>query len=104
MSETWTVVFLGIIALSTFVMMSIQVGAIIYAARMAKRLETVVTRVEKDIQPIVDRLTAVSDEAVRMSQLATQQVERVDRHVRRPLAPRRTDHGRRAAGHHHPRA
>ncbi len=41
MSETWTVVFLGIIALSTFVMMAIQVGAIIYAARMAKRLETV---------------------------------------------------------------
>ena len=49
-----------------------------YAARMAKRLETVVTRVEKDIQPIVERLTAVSEEAVRMSQLATQQVERVD--------------------------
>ena len=78
MTETWTVVFLGIIALSTFVMMAIQVGAIIYAARMAKRLETVVTRVEKDIQPIVERLTAVSEEAVRMSQLATQQVERVD--------------------------
>jgi hypothetical protein len=77
-SETWTVVFLGIIALSTFVMMAIQVGAIIYAARMARRLETVVTRVEKDIQPIVERLTAVSNEAARMSELATQQVERVD--------------------------
>lgn len=78
MSSTWTVVFLGVIALSTFVMMAVQVGALIYAARLARRMEGVIGRVERDIQPIVERLTTVSEEAVRMSTLATAQVERVD--------------------------
>lgn len=78
MSETVTAICLAIIALSTLVMATIQVGALIYGARLARRLETVIGRVERDIQPIVERLTAVSDEAVRMSALATAQVERVD--------------------------
>jgi hypothetical protein len=77
-SSTWTVVFLAVIALSTLVMAAIQVGALIYGARLARRVETVMGRVERDIQPIIERLTAVSDEAVRMSTLATAQVERVD--------------------------
>jgi ABC-type transporter Mla subunit MlaD len=77
-SETWTAICLAVIALSTFVMAAIQVGALIYGARLARRLETLIGRVERDIQPIIDRLTTVSDEAARMSALATAQVERVD--------------------------
>jgi hypothetical protein len=77
-TDTWTVVFLAIIALSTFVMAAIQVGVLIYGAMLARRVESVIGRVERDIQPIIERLTAVSDEAVKMSTLATQQVERVD--------------------------
>jgi hypothetical protein len=76
--STWSVVFLGIIALSTLMMAVIQVGAIIYSARLAKRIELLLGRLENDIKPMVDRLTTISDEAARMSTLATQQVERVD--------------------------
>jgi len=76
--STWTAVCLGVIAASTLVMAAIQVGALIYGARLAKRLETLTERVERDIQPIVERLTVVSQEAARMSSLATAQVERVD--------------------------
>lgn len=78
MTETWTVVFLAIIALSTFVMAAIQVGVLIYGARLARRVESTIGRVERDIQPIIERLTAVTEEAVKMSTLATAQVERVD--------------------------
>jgi hypothetical protein len=72
------VVFLGIIALSTLMMAVIQVGAIIYSARLARRIETLLGRLENDIKPMLDRLTTISAEAARMSALATAQVERVD--------------------------
>lgn len=77
MSE-WAGVWLAIIALSTLIMAIIQVGAIVAAARAARRLETMLGRVEQDLKPILDQAHRVSTEAARMSALATQQVERVD--------------------------
>jgi hypothetical protein len=76
--STWSVVFLGVIALSTLMMAVIQVGAIIYSARLARRLETLLGRLETDVQPLLEKVTAISTEAARMSTLATAQVERVD--------------------------
>jgi ABC-type transporter Mla subunit MlaD len=76
--STWSVVFLGVIALSTLMMAVIQVGAIIYSARLARRLETLLGRLESDIKPLLERVTTISTEAARMSTLATAQVERVD--------------------------
>lgn len=74
----WGVVFLGIIALSTLVMAAIQVGVIIYGARVAKRLETTLGRLEQDIKPVLASVQTISSEAARISTLATSQVERVD--------------------------
>jgi uncharacterized protein YoxC len=74
----WGEVSLGVIALSTLLMAVIQVGAIIYSARLARRLEALLGRLEQDIQPMLEKVTAISTEAARMSALATQQVERVD--------------------------
>ena len=78
MSST-AVAFLGVIAASVLLMALIQVGAIIFAARLARRLEAVVGRIEHDIQPALERLTAMSGEASRAATLAASQVERVDR-------------------------
>jgi ABC-type transporter Mla subunit MlaD len=72
------VVFLAIIALSTFVMAAIQIGVLIYGARVAKRLETMLGRLEQDVKPVLERVQTISNEAARMSTLATAQVERVD--------------------------
>jgi uncharacterized protein YoxC len=72
------VVFLGVIALSTLMMAMIQVGAIIYSARLARRIEQLLGRLEQDIKPMLEQVTVISTEAARMSSLATQQVERVD--------------------------
>ena len=76
--NTWGVVFLGVIAVSTLVMALIQVGAIVYSARLARRIEVLLGKLEQDIQPMLERVTEISTEAARMSALATQQVERVD--------------------------
>jgi hypothetical protein len=74
----WASVFLGVIALATLVMAAIQVGALIYGARAAQRLEQTLGRVEADLKPVLERAKQVSEDAARMSALATVQVERVD--------------------------
>jgi hypothetical protein len=81
----WSSVWLAVIAVSTFVMAIIQVGAIVVGARAARRIESMVGRVEADLKPVLEQAQkvleqgyVVSTEAARMSQLATAQVERVD--------------------------
>ena len=78
MSST-AIAFLGVIAASVLIMALIQVGAILYAARLAKRVEALAGRLEHDVQPAIQRLTAMSGEASRAATLAASQVERVDR-------------------------
>jgi hypothetical protein len=74
----WAGLWLGVIAVSTLVMAVIQVGAIVYGARTARRLEVALGRVETDLRPILERAQQVSTDAARMSALAVVQVERAD--------------------------
>lgn len=73
--------FLGVIALGVIVMAVLQVGAVLSAARLARRLEAVVTRVEQDLAPVIEKLHTMSGEAARAATLAATQVERLDRSV-----------------------
>ena len=70
--------FLGIIAISVLVMALIQVGAVLAAFRVAKRVEEVSRRIETDIKPLITNLTDVTTELSRTAAMATRQVERVD--------------------------
>lgn len=70
---------LGLIAVSVLVMAIIQVAALVYAARAAKRVEALSQRIERDVRPIVADLRTVSTEAARAMSLAAAQVDRVDR-------------------------
>ncbi|MDE3157025.1 MAG: hypothetical protein KGN76_18140 [Acidobacteriota bacterium] len=72
------VVFLAAIAAATVIMAAIQIGAIIYAGRMARRVERLVDRVEQDLQPLFGSLTEIARDATRASTLAVAQVERAD--------------------------
>ena len=75
----WPAVFLGLIAAATLIMAAIQVGAIIYAARLARRVERLTARVERDIAPAIAQVNAMSASAARTAELAVAQVERADR-------------------------
>jgi NADP-dependent 3-hydroxy acid dehydrogenase YdfG len=77
----WGEVFLGVIALATLVSAAIQVGVLLYAARLARRIDGLMARVEKEIQPLAEQLEAVGRNAVRVSQLAVTQAERADEAV-----------------------
>jgi hypothetical protein len=72
-------IYLGIIAFATVMMALLQVGAVIYLIRVAKRVTTLVERVERDVAPLVDQLRAVTHEANRAASLAVAQLERADR-------------------------
>lgn len=76
---SWTEGFLGIIALATFVMAAIQVGAIIAAARIARQAQQTLATVQQDIRPLIAKANAVADEASRTAAIATQQAEKVDK-------------------------
>lgn len=73
-----TEVFLGIIAVSVLVMASIQVAAIVFAARAARRVGEAMARLEEEMRPIVANLKIVSADAVRISSVAAAQAEQVE--------------------------
>ena len=71
--------FLGVIAVSVLAMAIVQVGALIYAARIARRMDALSHRMEADLKPLVSSLQSLTAEATRAVTLASTQVERVDR-------------------------
>ena len=75
----WSVVFLGVIALAVSVMAAIQVGIVVYGAKLARRVDALTTQVDREIKPLLMHLNAIGEEAARATTLAAAQVERVDR-------------------------
>ena len=71
--------FLGLIAAAAVVMAVVQVGVIVVLVRLARRVEEVSQRVEREIAPLAERLTLVADNLQLATSLAAVQVERVDR-------------------------
>ncbi len=74
----WTNIWLAIIAVSTFLMAAIQVGAIVAGAIAARRLQARLAKVEAQMEPLVARINTISADATRISALAVQQAEKAD--------------------------
>ncbi len=72
-------ILLGVIALATLTMAIVQVGIIVVAGVLARRLSRLADQVEREIKPIFDHLNAIGRDAARATALATAQVERADR-------------------------
>ena len=72
-------VFLGLIAVATVAMAVVQVGLIVVAVRLARRVDALSVQVEREILPLVQKLSQVADNLQQASALATAQVERLDR-------------------------
>ncbi|HEX5474298.1 MAG TPA: hypothetical protein VFX12_06525 [Vicinamibacterales bacterium] len=79
--STWAEVCLAIIAAATLVMALIQVGAIVFAARLARQVQQLMNTVHQDIQPLVARANAVAEDASRTAAIATAQAQKMDRLV-----------------------
>ena len=74
----WPAVFLAAIAVATGTMALIQIGVIIYGARLAWRVTKLADRVERQLDPVMDKVTQMSADASRATKLAVAQVERAD--------------------------
>ena len=75
----WRDVFLGVIAVATLAIAVAQVGVIIAAGLMARRVGRMVEQIERDVKPLFGHLNAIGADASRAVALATLQVERADK-------------------------
>jgi hypothetical protein len=75
---TWSQIFLGVIALATLTMAVVQVGVLIAAGLVARRIERLVDKVERELQPAFAHVNAIGRDAARAVSLATAQIERAD--------------------------
>jgi hypothetical protein len=75
----WADVFLGVIALATLASAIVQVGVLIAAGRVAKRVESLARSVEQELKPLFGHLNSIGRDASRTASLASAQVERADR-------------------------
>ena len=74
-----TNVWLGLIAVSVLLMAISQLGALVYAARLTRRVERLTTHIEQDLKPVFTNLQAVSSEAARAVVVAGAQVDRAEK-------------------------
>jgi hypothetical protein len=58
-------VFLGVIAVATLAMAIVQVGVIVAAGRLARRVEELADRLEQDVKPLFGHLNAIGRDAPR---------------------------------------
>jgi hypothetical protein len=77
----WNPLFLGIIALATLVMALIQIGAIVFAARIGAQVRALTSTVQQDIQPLIARANAIAEEASKTASIASAQAQKIDRLV-----------------------
>jgi hypothetical protein len=72
-------VLLGVIAVATVIMAVVQVGVVVAAVRLGKRVDELSHQIEHDIRPLLASASTVAENAARASALAVVQVERADR-------------------------
>ena len=75
----WRDVFLGVIAVATLAIAVAQIGVIIAAGLVARRVGRMVDQFERDVKPLFGQLQAIGSDAARAVSLATAQVERADK-------------------------
>jgi hypothetical protein len=77
--SVWPEVFLGIIAVATLAMAIVQIGLIVAAGRLARRVDRLADQVEHELKPLFVNINAIGRDASRAVALAAAQVERADK-------------------------
>lgn len=77
----WSVVFLGVMAVSLLVMAAIQVGLIIVGIRVAKQMMVAIEDLRREMRPLSEKISRIADDAARATSLAALQVERFDQMI-----------------------
>ena len=76
--SVWAQVFLGVIAAATLAIAIVQIGVLVAAGRLARRVDALADQLEHEMKPLFSHLNAIGRDASRAASLATTQVERAD--------------------------
>ena len=76
--ESWGIFFLGVIALAAVVQAGFLIGLVVFGLRLARRMDDLQSRLDKDITPALANFTRVSQAAAEISDLAALQARRLD--------------------------
>jgi hypothetical protein len=76
--ETWAVVFLGVIALTSLVQSAFLLGLALQGRRLARRVTEVQERFERDLRPSLEGLSRITRNLAEVSDLAVLQARRID--------------------------
>lgn len=77
----WQVVFLGIMAVALVVMAVVQVTMSLALLRASREVAGAVREIQRDIGPLIDKATRMTDDAARVTALTLAQLERLDQLV-----------------------
>jgi hypothetical protein len=77
--STATEIALGVIAAATLAIAIAQVGVMVVAGRLARRVDQLSNEFEREIKPIFGHLNTIGRDVSRAAALATAQVERADK-------------------------
>ena len=75
----WAELFLGVIAAATLVTAIAQVGVLVAAGLLARRIERLTNKIDRELTPFFEHVNAIGRDASRAASLAAAQVERADR-------------------------
>jgi hypothetical protein len=75
----WGELFLGVIAVATLTTSIILVALLVAAGRLARKIERLADKLERELEPAFTHVNAIARDAARAASIATAQVERVDR-------------------------
>ena len=75
----WQPVLFGVMAIALVVMAVVQTLAALVALKLARQTAGMLVELKRDIGPLIDKATKLSDDAARVASLAVVQMERVDR-------------------------
>ena len=78
MTESWGVVFLGVIALASLVQAGFLIGLAVAGRRLARRLDAMQDRIDREIRPALDNLARISRNFAEVTDLVTLQARRID--------------------------
>jgi hypothetical protein len=76
--ETWGVVFLGIIAVSSAIQGLFLVALLVFGRKLAQRIDALQARIDRDITPALENFTRVSRAAAEIADLGALQARRID--------------------------
>ena len=76
--SVWSLVFLGVIAVATLAIAIVQIGVLVAAGRLARRVDALADQFEREMKPLFGHLNTIGHDASRAASLATAQVERAD--------------------------